>query len=102
MNLLLRFSDFIHHFLYRPRKVFWLCLCFVTLSLVFNGSLLRLYGLHRDYDRLAAQIISVETNISEMNQQLKMVQDPQYIERQARDRYDLVQENDLIFVFADE
>lgn len=67
-----------------------------------NGSLLRIYSLHRDYSRIQDQILMVQTQIFDLNRQLSLVQDPRFIERQALDRYDLAQEDDLVFVFADE
>ena len=69
---------------------------------MFNGGLLNLYSLHRDFNRLNQQIETVQAQILDLDQQLKRAKDPAYIERQALDRYDLVEEHDLVFVFADE
>jgi hypothetical protein len=102
MNQVIRATGFIRELLEQPLKIFWLCLALVFVSLLLNGSLIRLYGLHRDYDRIQEQIIAVRVQIFQLRKQMSVVQDPSYIERQALDRYDLVEENDLIFVFADE
>jgi cell division protein FtsB len=97
-----KLGHWIHLHLHHPGKVFIACLSFAGLSLLFNGGLLKLYSLHRDHQRLTDQIQSVRMQISELDQQLKRAKDPAFIERQALDRYDLVEEHDLLFVFADE
>ncbi|MEZ0392327.1 MAG: septum formation initiator family protein [Pseudobdellovibrionaceae bacterium] len=86
----------------QPLKIFLLCLAFATLSLVLNGTFLQLYRLHRDRDVLQEQIKSTRLNILDLDKQLRMAKDPVFIERQARDNYDLVDEHDLMFVFSEE
>ena len=102
MTRLVSFAHSIRNFISNPTRVLVLCLVFITGSLVFSGNLLRLYGLHRDQGRLLDQITLVRAQIVDLDKQFKLAQDPNYIERQALDRYDLVEENDLVFVFADE
>lgn len=75
---------------------------FVGVSLLLNGSLLRLYGLHRDEIRLKVQTQQVTESLVDLEKQLRQAQDPAYLERQAMDRYDLADENDLVFVFSDD
>ncbi len=102
MEFLFKAAGRLHVFLHSPMKVFWCCLVFVSMSLLLNGSLLRLYGLHRDQHRLQAQTQQVNESISELDRQLKQAADPAFLERQAMDRYDLADENDLVFVFSDD
>jgi hypothetical protein len=85
-----------------PFKVFIICLCFATISLLLNGGVFQLYKLHRDHTTLLEQIAAGKVQISELNKQLKMAKDPSFIEHQALDNYDLVDENDLVFVFSEE
>lgn len=73
----------------------------VIVSLILNGTLWRLWGLYRDHDRLNQDIKNIQTENLQIDQRMKLVKDPTYIERQALDKLDLVDENDLIFVFAD-
>ena len=95
MNWLLRI-------LYRPRAVLLVCVVFSTVSLLFNGSLLRLYGLTHERARLIDDLELNSKHIQELSKQLRMARDPSFIEREARDRYDLADQDDLVFVFADE
>lgn len=71
-------------------------------SLLLNGGLIQLYRLHRDQALVTTQIQAAQTQVLDLNRQLKMAKDPVYIERQALDNYDLVSEKDLVFVFADQ
>ena len=92
----------IRKYLYHPKRILIFCVLFAVGSLIFNGGFYSLYSLHRDHNRLNDQMVLLEKQIVEMDQQLRLARDPEYIERQARDRYDLADEQELIFVFADE
>jgi len=102
MKWLFKIASRLNAFLHSPIKVFWCCLVFVAISLLLNGSLLRLYGLHRDEVRLRTQTQQVIASMTELESQLRQAQDPAFLERQAMDRYDLADENDLVFVFSDD
>lgn len=71
-------------------------------SVLLDGVLWRLWSLRRDTERLEMVIASTRTSILSLDRQLRQAKDPAFIERQARDRLDLVGENDLIFVFPEE
>lgn len=92
----------LHQLLHHPFKVLTICACFATISLLFNGGIFQLYRLHRDQATVASQIQAAKIQVIELNQQLKMAKDPVYIERQALENYDLIDERDLVFVFSEE
>ncbi len=92
----------IRQFLDYPGRVATLCLLLLAVVLVLNGNLWRLWGLHRDFDRLTQQIFDTQKTSQQLEAQLHQAKDPSFMERQARDRLDLAGENDLVFVFADE
>ncbi len=102
MKYFFSLSRWVHELVHSPLRVFWGCLVFVGVSLLLNGSLLRLYGLHRDEIRLKVQTQQVTESLVDLEKQLRQAQDPAYLERQAMDRYDLADENDLVFVFSDD
>lgn len=91
-------SDMLEH----PLRVFVICITLSFLSLLLNGSFLQLYGLDRDREILRNQIGELRHQIAFVDQQLILAKDPQFIQRQALDKYDLVSDHDLVFVFADE
>lgn len=95
-------GHFLHRQLLNPLRIFICCISFAIISLLFNGGLMNLYTLQRDRQRLLEQKIEIKAQSFELDQRLKQAKDPAFMEHQALDRYDLVEENDLIFVFADE
>lgn len=88
--------------LLQPFKIFLICLVFACVSLMANGTFLQLYRMHRDQNLLHEQIRATHLQVLELDRQLKMAKDPVFIERQALDNYDLVDENDLMFVFSEQ
>lgn len=97
-KMAISFRSFLNH----PGKVTLLCVAFFTITLVMNGLLWRLWGLHRDFERLTVEIAGTKKDIGNLNAQLKQAKDPSFIERQARDKLDLVSEKDLVFVFPEQ
>lgn len=97
-----QFAVGLRHFLNHPGRVGVSCLAVFAVSIVLNGNVFRLWGLHRDYDRISMEIVQTRQSIKDLSAQLKQAKDPSYIERQARDRLDLAGEHDLVFVFAEQ
>lgn len=83
----------------RPHKVAVICLFIFVVSLFLNGSLWRVWGLRRDHATIQNQIENAQKQSSILDVQIRQAKDPVFIERQARDKLDLVGENDLVFVF---
>lgn len=96
------FFKTLNHFLLSPQKVLWICAALLVLGLVFDGTLFRLWKLHRDLNQIQSDVVSLETRNRQLKSQLVKARDPQFMEREARDRFDLVSEGDLVFVFADD
>lgn len=101
MEDLYRIGFKIRHFLNHPGRVIVVCLFIFIISLFLNGSLWRVLGLYRDRVVIADQIQNMTKQSSILDVQIKQAKDPAFIERQARDKLDLVDEKDLIFVFSE-
>lgn len=101
MKSIQTFGSFIRNTLNHPARVALFCGLFFVASVVLNGSIFRVWSLNRDLVQL--QKMSVETNagIRQIEVQLRQAKDPVYIERQARDKLDMVNEDDLVFVFSE-
>lgn len=69
-------------------------------SVLLNGTLFRLWGLHRDFTSISQEIELTHKSIASLGSQLIQAKDPAFIERQARDKLDLAGEHDLVFVFS--
>ncbi|MES3039276.1 MAG: septum formation initiator family protein [Bdellovibrionota bacterium] len=90
------------HMLNYPSRVASVCMVFLVVTLLLNGTVWKLWGLHQDHKRMATDMKSLKTDLLTLTVDIKKVRDPNYIERQARDRLDLVGENELLFVFPAE
>ncbi len=94
--------DALNDFLNNPRRVLIVCLVFVLVALLFDGTLIKIWKLNQDIAKLENNIIDVGQANRNVRMQISQANDPQFIEREARDRFDLVEENDLVFVFSAE
>ena len=96
-NYAYRFRSFLN----QPFKVFVFCMAVLVLSLFLNGTVWRIWGLRRDLSTIQQQIISSREQSKHLDLQIKQAKDPSFIERQAKDKLDMVGEQDLVFVFTD-
>lgn len=101
MEELYRFGFRLRKFLNNPLKVLFACLFVFVISLFLNGALWRVWGLRRDLVTIDEQIVSAQKQSSMLDVQIRQAKDPAFIERQAKDKLDMVGENDLIFVFPE-
>jgi cell division protein FtsB len=100
--MLTNFARTLNNLSNQPMKIFWICLCLAIASVLFDGSFIHLYSLHREQNDLALRIEESKVKLKQLEFQIQESQQPQFIERQARDQFDLVKEGDLVFVFSDE
>ena len=101
-SFLIGFFRGLNNLLQAPQKVIWICLGLVVLNLVIDGSLLRLISMYRDQTEIQTNLFSLGKKTDELKSRLKHARDPAFMEREARDRFDLVSEGDLVFVFSEE
>jgi len=101
-SCLVGFFNGLNNLLQTPSKVIWLCLALVVLNLVLDGSLLRLVLLYRDQTEIQKNVSELSAQTQTLKSRLKHARDPAFMEREARDRFDLVSEGDLVFVFSEE
>ncbi len=85
----------------KPFKIAIICAVIFVLTLFINGTLWRVWGLRRDQATIIEQIKQTQKQATLLDLQIKQAKDPSFIERQARDRQDMVSDNDLVFVFSD-
>lgn len=101
MDDIRRLSFKFRQLLNKPIKVALVCAILFVLTLFVNGTLWRVWGLRRDQSTIIEQISNTQKKATFLDLQIKQAKDPSFIERQARDRQDMVSENDLVFVFSD-
>jgi cell division protein FtsB len=78
-----------------------MCVCIFIVSLFFNGTIWRIWSLRHDLSTIQAQILNSKNQSKALDMQIKQAKDPSFIERQAKDKLDMVGEQDLVFVFSE-
>lgn len=102
MNLMIRGSDLIRDWLHSPTKIFFLCLLFLFSHLVVGGNFFNLVRLKKDEKVLNQQLIDVSSQILQLKAKIQQSKDPIFLENLAKDRLDMANEDELVFVFSAE
>ncbi len=97
-----KLSNLVRYFLNSPRRSFILCCVFIFIALVFDGSLFHLWRLYRDQSALNQRIEEVKQATELLKVEVQKARNPRYVEKQARERFDLVAEDELVFIFSSE
>ena len=87
---------------HRPTQIFWICVGLASIGVVLDGTAIRLWSLHREHDMILDRIAAAKTRSHKLEFKIHEAMQPEFIERAARDQFDLVKEGDLVFVFSDD
>lgn len=101
-RVLFALFDSVHVLLQSPIKVLWICLALAFANLVLDGSLYRYYVLSKDLTETREKMNSLAQSNNDLDSQIQKMKDPSHLERVARERFDLVKENELVFVFSED
>jgi cell division protein FtsB len=101
-NFAAALSDLLNRWLMSPKKVLISCLLFALVGILLDGTLYQMWELGVEKKNTESKILETELSIKKLQKQIRMAHDPRFIEREARDRFDLVNKNDIVFVFAEE
>lgn len=101
-RILFGFYTSLGRLLQSPSHVLWLCLGLLLINCVLDGSFLRLWSLHRDQQYFLGEVTKLRDKNAKLRMMIQKASDPSFIEREARDRFDLVEEGDLVFVFSED
>lgn len=71
-------------------------------GVLLDGSALRLWSLHRNHQALTETITRTRERTEQLKRRVREARQPEFIERAARDRFDLVKDGDLLFIFSGE
>ena len=91
----------IHQLLYRPYLVFLFCLVFLFINLILDGTLFQVFRFSRDLRVVQNRIQHLEEKNKELQEKIEKANDPDFIEKELRERLDYTEEGDLIFLFPE-
>ncbi|HPI41887.1 MAG TPA: septum formation initiator family protein [Pseudobdellovibrionaceae bacterium] len=77
------------------------CFVFIFVSSLVNGNMERLWNLRNDYFKISNKLATTHQQLAILNKQLKKVKDPHFLEQEAKERLNLANENELVFIFVD-
>lgn len=92
---------FIENFLMSPHILLGICLVFVVFHLIADGTALKIWKLSQKEADLIDNINYLEKKSSDISLEIQKYYKPDYLKRIATERFDLLQEHDLIFVFSE-
>ncbi len=101
MRLFFTLRKFVISFLARPTRVFIVCLLVVVVNMIFKGGLLEILNLNQNLKKVKVQQSELKQKIENIDMKILRASDPNYLELEVLNRFDLAQEGDLIFVFSD-
>ena len=85
-----------------PGKVLLSCLALAFALLVTDGTLIQLWSLHRNKDLVKTRIETYRTDIKNLQSELEQANQPEFVEKRARARFDLVGKDEIVFVFSED
>ena len=85
-----------------PKRILAFCSMVVLFTFVLDGTLYRLWSLHKEKERLDMQIAKHELAAGDLDKKIRLAKSLDFIEHEARDRFDFVEDDELVFVFSDE
>jgi cell division protein FtsB len=75
---------------------------FALVGILLDGTLYQMWELNAEKKNTQQKIQETQQSIKKLQKQIQMAHDPKFIEREARDRFDLVNKDDVVFVFSNE
>ena len=96
-----KIKNFIVQILYRPYFTFFLCLLFLLINLILDGTLFRVFRLNQDLRVVQNRIKHIEGKNQDIEDKIKKSSDPDFVEKEVRQRLDYTGEEDLIFIFPE-
>ncbi len=92
---------FISKALYKPSLVFLFCLLFLFVNLILDGTLLRVFRLNQDLRIVKNRIKYIEKKKLDVENKIKKASDPDFVEKELREKLDYAGEGELIFIFPE-
>lgn len=95
------FKKIIFKGLYRPYFIFLIGLGFLFINLILDGTLFRIFRLNQDLQIVRNRIEYIEKKNKDIEYKIKKSSDPDFVEKEIRERLDYTNEGDLIFIFPE-
>lgn len=88
--------------LMQPTKVAFICVIIGTVAVLYDGSLYRYWSLQKTETEVIEKIAKIQSATRNLRSQIELTQQPDFIEKQARENLDLVGDDEIVFIFSDD
>ncbi len=96
-----QFFSGLAYILYRPLWVLSFCLIVIVINLFWShGGLFQLWSLYRNGDEMSQRIANLKEEVGNLSMKIKRISDPDFLELEANNYFDVVEKGDIIFVFS--
>lgn len=73
----------------------------MVFTLFVRGSFLDFFKMKQYKAKITQEIASVQVISQDLKSKLEKVNDPKFIEKQIKEKFDFVKEGDLVFIFSE-
>ena len=87
--------------IYQPIYIFFITFSLVLIILVYDSTAMALWKLSKKRSELSYSIEKLKKDYEDLNKQIKKAHTPEYIEKEAIDRLNLLKPKDLLIVFSE-
>ena len=89
-------------FLQKPSRVLALCLILAGCNIILDGSFFQMRKLYLNKKNLNHKIEEIQKKNQVLLKKLNNLSNPRHLEKEARERFDLAEQGDLIFIFPED
>ena len=93
--------NFIKTILSSTKYTALLCAIFLIFALFIKGSFFQFFKMKKYKAKITQEIKAVQVNSADLKLKLEKVNDPKFIEKQIKEKFDFVKEGDLVFIFSE-
>ena len=94
--------DSLNRVLSSPLRVLLICMVLGALAVTLDGSLYKYWSLSNTELELNQRIAHVHSQSQLVKSKIEKTKSLNFLEREARDRLDLVGQDEMVFVFSDD
>ena len=102
MKLTLLFKTWVQKFSHQPLWTLIACLILLCAHLILDGTVLSLWQLYHNRQALENRIADLTHKNGQVERRLKKLSERPFLEKEVKDRFNMVGEEDIIFIFSEE
>ena len=101
MKLKQLFKILVKKFSHQPLWTLIACLILLCVHLIIDKTFLNLWQLYHNRQALEGRITDLTNKNKQVEQRLKKLSERPFLEKEVKDRFNMVEAEDIIFIFSD-